>query len=237
MYGAELAEIFDDVYAARGRDYRDECTDIAKRIRSLAPDADSLLDVACGTGSHLRPFADLFRYVEGLELSEPMLAAAGRRMPGIVLHQGDMRDFDLGQTFDAITCMTGSIGYMRTTEELTAALTRFAHHLVPGGAVVVDPWWFLENFIDGYLSGDVVTVRGRTIARVSHSTLEGNASRMQVHYLVGDAKTGAKHFLEEHLITLFSRRQYETAFAATGFTVEYVEGVQSGRGLFVGTRS
>lgn len=236
MYGAEVAEIFDLVHQARGKDFAAEAADVARRVRARTPDASSLLDVACGAGSHLRAFAELFDHVEGVELAEPMLTVAARRLPTITLHRGDMRDFDLGRTFDAISCMTGSIGYMRTTAELKTALSRFADHLVPGGVVAVDPWWFLESFADGYVSGDVVTVAGRTIARVSHSALEGNASRMHVHYVVADPRSGARHFVETHLITLFTREQYEIAFAAAGFAVDYVEGVQAGRGLFVGVR-
>jgi hypothetical protein len=33
---------------------------------------------------------------------------------------------------------------------------------------------------------------------------------------------------------LFTRGQYETALEGAGFTVEYVEGFHSGRGLFMG---
>ncbi|MGH3939494.1 MAG: class I SAM-dependent methyltransferase [Pseudonocardiaceae bacterium] len=236
MYGAEVAEIFDLVHQARGKDFAAEAADVARRVRTRAPTASSLLDVACGTGGHLRTFAELFDHVEGVELAEPMLAVATRRLPAITLHCGDMRNFDLGRTFDAISCMTGSIGYMRTTAELKTALRRFAEHLVPGGVVAVDPWWFLESFAAGHVSGDVVTVAGRTIARVSHSALEGNASLIHVHYVVAGPRSGVRHFAETHLITLFTRAQYEEAFASTGFAVDYVEGVQAGRGLFVGVR-
>ncbi|MEV4754146.1 class I SAM-dependent methyltransferase [Micromonospora sp. NPDC049559] len=234
MYGSELAEIFDQIYAARGKDYRTEAEEIAGRVRSHLPGAASLLDVACGTGAHLSAFAEIFDRVEGLELSEPMIETARRRLPGVRIRAGDMRDLDLGTRFDAITCLTGSIGYLTTTEELDAALLRFARHLNPGGVVAIDPWWFLETFRPGYVSGDVVTVAGRTIARVSHSALEGNASRMHVHYVVAEAAAGARHFMEDHLITLFTRKEYEAAFTRAGLAVSYVEGVQSGRGLFLG---
>jgi SAM-dependent methyltransferase len=237
MYGAELAEIFDQVYRGRGKDYLAEARDITERIRFRRPGASSLLDVACGTGAHLHAFGELFPHVEGLEISAPMLATARERMPSVPVHQGDMRDFDLGRTFDAITCMTGSIGYLSTPAELDATLSRFARHLTAGGVVAVDPWWFLETFHDGYVSGDVVTVEGRTIARVSHSALEGDASRMHVHYVVADPRSGARHFMENHLITLFTRKQYEAAFTQAGLAVDYVEGIQSGRGLFLGVRT
>ncbi|MFI6517031.1 class I SAM-dependent methyltransferase [Spirillospora sp. NPDC050679] len=234
MYGAEVAEIFELVNRERGRDYRAEAAEVARQVRAELPRAASLLDVACGAGSHLRFLAESFDRVEGLEISEPMLERARALLPGVPLHQGDMRDFDLGRRFDAVVSMTGSVGYMSDPGELEGLLRRFARHLAPGGVAVVDPWWFRERFLDGHVSADVVEAGGRTIARVSHSALEGAASRVEVRYVVADPGSGVRSFAESHLISLFTRRQYETAFDRAGFRTRYVEGVQSGRGLFVG---
>ncbi|MGW1290857.1 hypothetical protein ACWD4N_46740 [Streptomyces sp. NPDC002586] len=52
---------------------------------------------------------------------------------------------------------------------------------------------------------------------------------------LGGTRTGVRHFVEEHTISLFTREQYETAFASAGLSVEYVAGLNAGRGLFVGT--
>lgn len=234
MYGPELAEIYDLMHQARGKDYKAEAEEVTRQVRARLPTADSLLDVACGTGAHLRYFRELFRVAEGLELSEPMRAIAQDRLSGTTVHHGDMRAFRLDRRFDVITCMFGSIGYVTGTDQLTAVLRRFTGHLTRGGIVAVDPWWFRETYLDGYVSGDVVTVAGRTVARVSHSTREGEASRMRVHYVVADAESGPRHFTETHLISLFTRDQYETAFTSAGFTVSYLEGLNSGRGLFIG---
>ncbi|MGV9249506.1 class I SAM-dependent methyltransferase [Streptomyces sp. NPDC003710] len=236
MYGTEQADIFELMHKSRGKDYGAEAEEVARRARLRKPDADSLLDVACGTGAHLRYFADLFGHAEGLEMSEPMLALARKRLPArCVVHSGDMRAFRLGRTFDVVTCMFGSIGYAAGTAELEAALRSFAAHLVPGGVVAVDPWWFAETFRDGYVAGHVTQTDGRTVARVSHSARAGDTCVMRVHYLVADARAGARHFAEEHTISLFTREQYETAFASAGLSVEYVAGLNSGRGLFLGT--
>ncbi|QEU96253.1 class I SAM-dependent methyltransferase [Streptomyces kanamyceticus] len=234
MYGTEASEIYELLHQGKGKDYGDEAEEIAWRVRTLLPNADSLLDVACGTGAHLQHFRKEFARVEGLELSEPMAAAARRRLPGVSVHGGDMRDFAIGASYSAITCMFGSIGYLADTAELNAALRRFARHLVPGGVVAIDPWWFPDTFLDGYVSSGTATARGRTLARVSHAVRAGNASRMEVHYLVADAESGVRHFDETHLITLFTREQYEAAFTGAGLTVEYTPELHGGRGLFTG---
>ncbi|MFD6916232.1 class I SAM-dependent methyltransferase [Streptomyces virginiae] len=234
MYGAEASEIYELLHQGKGKDYAAEAAEVARRVRALLPDAGSLLDVACGTGAHLLHFRKEFERVEGLEMSAPMAAAARRRLPGVRVHTGDMRDFALGSAFSAVTCMFGSIGYLSSTVELAAVLDRFARHLHPGGVVAIDPWWFPETFLDGYVSSGTATEAGRTLARVSHAVRDGDTSRMEVHYLVADSDAGVRHFSETHRITLFTRAQYEAAFTAAGLSVDHVPGLHGGRGLFIG---
>lgn len=235
MYGAQLAQVYELIHRGRGKDYDEEAALVAQQVRQLLPGASSLLDVACGTGAHLGAFARLFTRVEGLELSEAMLVAARAGRRDIHIREGDMRTFRTGRSYDVVTCMFGSIGYLVTTDELDAALRRFTAHLNPGGVVAIDPWWFPETYIDGYVSGSVVECDGSTVARVSLSHREANASRMIVHYVVARPGVGVSHFVENHRISLFSRAQYETAFRTAGLSVRYVPGVLSGRGLFVGS--
>lgn len=230
----ELAKIYDVVHQKRGKDYRSEAQHVADLVRTRVPDASSLLDVACGPGAHLRYFTALFAHTEGLELSESMLGVAHTKAPRSRLHCGDMRTFTLGRTFDAVTCMFGSVGYTQDEEELNATVERFALHTRPGGVVVVEPWWFDERFTDGHVSSEVVDAEGHKIARVSHSRRISGASLMDVHYVTAGPDTGVRHFAEQHEIRLFTRTQYETAFERAGLVTEYLADVQHGRGLFVG---
>ncbi|WP_327084664.1 activator-dependent family glycosyltransferase [Nocardiopsis sp. EMB25] len=232
-YTGDAAELYDLVHQGKGKDYGRESTDLADLVRRHAPGADSLLDVACGTGMHLRHLSEHFTTVEGLELSPDMLAIARRRNPDAVLHPGDMRDFSLARRFSAITCMFSSIGHMADQRELDQAIARFAAHLEPGGVVVLEPWWFPEAFTPGFVGASTVEADGTTITRVSHSTREDGATRIEVHYLVAAPGTGVSHHEETHRITLFPREQYEHAFARAGLSAEFTPGGPSGRGLFV----
>ncbi|MER5555915.1 class I SAM-dependent methyltransferase [Streptomyces sp. NPDC002793] len=236
MYGAEFAETYDLIHRARGKDYAGEARYVADLARKKTPDATSLLDVACATGSHLEAFAGMFDTVAGLELSRPMVDAARVKL-GDIIHQGDMRDFELGARFDVVTCMFGSIGHAMTEADLIATLRRFEAHLSDGGVVLVDPWWFDDTFTPGHVAGDVCTAEGLTMARVSHATRQDDKSRMEVHYTVASAEQGIRHFVETYLARLYTRGQYEKAFAEAGFAVEYLPEVHNGRGLFLAVRA
>lgn len=237
MYDADVADVYHRFYRARrGKDYAAEVAEMAALIRDRRPGADSLLDVACGTGSHLEHFAREFDDVAGLELSEAMLALARPALPGVALHQGDMRDFSLGRRFTAMTCMFSSIGYLSDTAELDATLACCAEHLEPGGVLIIEPWWTPDRFIDRYVAGDVVTVDGQTIARVSHTVRDGRTTRMEIHWVVADPANGPRHVVQEHLLTLFERAEYEKAFAQAGLDVEHVSRGPSSPGWLVGVR-
>lgn len=227
------AEMYDLLYQDR-KDYAAEARHVAELVRARKPQADALLDVACGTGIHLAAFGGLFDRVTGVDLAEPMLRVAAQRLPQTPLHLGDMRSFRLDERFDAVVCMFSSIGYMRTTQDLNAALTTMAGHLSPGGVVVIEPWYFPDTFLDGHVSGHALTRDNRTITRVSHSRRQDGRTRMELHYVVADAD-GVQHRQEIDLITLFTRDEYESAYSQAGLKAEYVASKTSGPGFFVGS--
>jgi SAM-dependent methyltransferase len=234
-YGPEFAEIYDLVHTRRGKDYQAESQQVADAIRARCPKASSVLDAGCGTGGHLAHLAGVFDEVEGLEVAPAMLDVARAKLPGVVLHQADMRTFDLGRRYDAIICMFASIAHQRSAAELEATLERFAGHLEPDGVVVFDPWWFPEEFVDGSVAGDVGTADGQTLGQMSHSRRDGDRSRTEVHYLVASAEAGTRHVSEVFWHSLFPHALYEKALVAAGFEFEYVDSVMDGRGMFVGT--
>ena len=129
--------LFDRIYDHV--DYRGAVELLLPTLRQHAPDARRLLDVACGSGRHLEYLAESFD-VEGLDLDEALLAMAATRVDNSRFHHGDMRSFNLGATFDVITCLHYSIAYVETVEGLVAAFEHFARHLNPGGIAAIEPW-------------------------------------------------------------------------------------------------
>ncbi|ALU98424.1 SAM-dependent methyltransferase (plasmid) [Streptomyces globisporus C-1027] len=241
-YGPEHAKFYDLVFRSRGKDFDLEARGLTELILAARPDAVSLLDVACGTGAHLETLATLFGHVEGLEYAPAMLEQAAGRLPGVPLHAGDMRSFDLGRTFDAITCMGNALGEMGSVTELKAAVSAMAHHLNPGGVLVAEPWYFPENFLDGHVGGHLHQEEGRVITRMTHSVRQGDKSRLEVRFRVADA-SGFREFSEVLTSSLFTREQYTDAFESVGLSVRFVPGFRlaDGRpnspGLFVGVRT
>ncbi len=80
-------------------------------IKKYHPDARTLLDTACGTGSHL---LYLSKYYEatGLDISTEMLSIAYNKLPGVPLYQSNMTRFNLAKVYDAIICINDSVNHL-----------------------------------------------------------------------------------------------------------------------------
>jgi hypothetical protein len=158
------------------------------------------------------------------------------KVPDVPVHVGDMRDFTLGRSFDAAICLNTGVAYLPSLDDLRISLKRMASHLVPGGVLLIEPWWFPEKYLDGYIAGDVVSDDERTVARVSRTERRGDGlAHMDIHYVVA-GPAGIEHFTENHAFGVWPREEYLDAVDAAGCEASYVEHTPSGYGMFVGIR-
>ena len=97
-----------------------------------------VLDVCCGTGAHAGLMQEKGFDVTGYDLAEEMLGQATRKYPRVRFIRGDMRDLELGERFDVITCWFNSILYNQDPDQLHGTLSSFRRHLRPGGIAVFD---------------------------------------------------------------------------------------------------
>jgi SAM-dependent methyltransferase len=229
------AAFYDAIYAAVGKDYAREGQQIHAFVQQHKRSAGTrLLDVACGTGNHLAVLRAWYD-VEGLDLDPHMLAIARQHCPGIRFHRAQMSEFRLGRTFDIVTCLFSSIGYVQSVPRLRRTLATFARHTVPGGVVLVEPWIRPDRFEAGHLGAAFVDLPNFKLARINTSTRVGRRCILQFHYLVG-SRGRVTHFTENHVLGLFTHADYVEAFRAAGLEVShYAEGL-IGRGLYIGRK-
>ncbi|PZA08105.1 MULTISPECIES: class I SAM-dependent methyltransferase [unclassified Meiothermus] len=225
--------LYDRIYSYK--DYRAEAGAVHALIQRVNPGAKSLLEVACGTGKHLEHLKAHYQAV-GLDLETEQLEEARRRNPEVPFYQGDMRTFDLGRTFDAVTCLFSAIGYAGGVEGLEAAVCTMARHLNPGGVLLLEPWLLPEVWQNNRPHALFVDEPDLKVARMNVSRQEGRESVLEFHYLIATPQ-GVESFTEELRLFLFTQEEYLEAFRRAGLEVEHDPQGLTGRGLYVGKKA
>lgn len=233
MYSTS-AQYYDEIYTSF-KDYAAEVSKAHKIIQQYKQSTGkSLLDVACGTGGHIGLLARHYQ-VEGLDLDPKMLAVAKKKYPKIRFHQGDMTDLNLGRQFDVVVCLFSSIGYVKTIPRLQKAIKNLGKHVLPGGVLLIEPWFTPEQWHPGRVSTIHVKNARRHVVRMSRSGQRGKLSFTEFQYLIGTPK-GIEHSVEIHELGLFTHEQYMNAFKAAGLSVSHDPEGLDGRGLYIGTK-
>jgi SAM-dependent methyltransferase len=109
---------------------------VEQAVAECAPDAETLLDLGCGTGRDLEYLAARFDCV-GVDLQPQLVTYAGKIRPELDIRVGDMRSFRLGRVVDVITCLGNSLAYVHDAADLAAVFETFAAHAVPGTLLVI----------------------------------------------------------------------------------------------------
>jgi SAM-dependent methyltransferase len=229
------ARIYDLLYVGTGiKDYRAETAEL-RRIIEESPGRKTLLDVACGTGAHLAELRQWYQ-VEGADLSPAMLAVARERLPGVPLHEADMRTLDLGRSFDAVICLFSSIGYVTDPAEMRSAVARLAAHVAPGGILILDGWVRPDEWREGFRpQPDIAHDDEALVVRLAFTRRHGNITDMDMHHLVQTAE-GIDYFVENHRLALTPTEDYVSAVESAGLTARVIPSYMPGRDRIVGLK-
>lgn len=228
------ANFYDIIYETVGKNYELEANRLISFVRQHQNGhARTLLDVACGTGEHLKYLQKEFA-VEGLDLDAELLKSVSQKLPNVPVHHANMLDFDLNQTFDVVACLFSSIGYAATNENLHLATKNMQKHTSAGGLLLIEPWFSPERFNSGVVHATFVNQPSLKIARMNVSkVIDGKISVLDFHYLVATPE-GIKHFTEHHELGLFTHKEYLATFEECGMKTIYDEQGLNGRGLYIG---
>ena len=231
----DLAKYYDLIYS--WKDYEKEAF-VLKQFFSEHKKSDGtrLLDVACGTGHHIKFLKDEYSCT-GMDISEEILEIARRNVEDVEFIQADMTSFDLERKFDVITCLFSSIGYVRTYENLRKTIRNFAGHLVEGGAAFIEPWFTKDVYDVGRPSMTIYDGDDVKIARLNTSDIQDDLSIMDMHYLVAERDKGVRHYVDRHELGLFEVDETLKMMEESGLESQFIsEGLMSGRGLYIGIK-
>ena len=93
------------------------------------------LDIGCGSSGRIIELLTSHGFaVEGLDISERMLALAQQRHPNITFHHADIRNWNFPRAYDLISAWD-SIWHVPLAEQ-APVMTKILHGLTPGGVCI-----------------------------------------------------------------------------------------------------
>lgn len=108
----------------RDIDYQAQSAGIHRLQQMFGNGGHRHLDLACGTGPHVRHFMDMGYQSCGLDINQPMLDIAQQRCEEAQFYVQDMSSFKLDEPLDLISCFLYSIHYNQDINTLKACIAR-----------------------------------------------------------------------------------------------------------------
>lgn len=230
-----LAKYYDQIYSFR--DYLDEAVRIQNLIIKYSPiEPLTILDVACGTGLHLKHLKDDFSCT-GIDISKDMLKIARKNTKGITLKHGDMKNFRLKKQFDVIICMFSSIGYVKTQINLNKTLKNFYNHTSKGGMLLLEPSNANSFYVSGNPSITTYDSKSTKITRINITKIKSTLAKLNMYIVIAEKGKEPKNYIDNHKLGVFSIKDTLKSMRNAGFRSKFLaNGLMTGRELLIGIK-
>lgn len=226
-----LAHIYDtlmhDVDYELWADYIDEL------IQMHAPDAEHLLELACGTGSVALSLSELGYYnITATDASETMIEKArvknSKAGSPVRFKTADFLNLNLSETYDLIFLIFDSINYLHSEEEILELHDEVRKVLKPGGLFIFD-FTTPRNSRQAvrYLNNEEgISPDNYRFFRTSHFNAKDNihTNEFEIEKLDTGRDRIEKTFVEVHQQKIYTFDQMAAMIKKTGFSVlEYYD--------------
>jgi len=99
---------------------------------------NSILDVGCGTGSHLALLRKMGYKTFGMDLNPTMIKFAKDHHPSTHFEIRDMRTLNYNGQFDSVICLCTTFSYNVSNEDVMKSLKGFYNSLKDNGILVIE---------------------------------------------------------------------------------------------------
>lgn len=226
IYDGRHAELYDLFYGAKS--YAAEVSYLHGLLqRFSAHPVRSLLDIACGTGSHAIELERLGYDVVGSDISEDMLACAREKAretrSEVRFEKQDMRTLEVASgPFDAVLCLFDAIGHVQATAAIKQTFGAVHRHLRDDGLFVLEFWHAaaMAGQHDPLRVRKFATERGE-ILRLSATTVDLALQCATVEYAIYDLRSDGTYqaAVERQVNRFFSLQEMSALLDDCGFDV------------------
>lgn len=144
---SDYASCYELLY--KDKDYNAEADYVINLLQKYNPNAQSVLELGCGAGTHAFLFAEKGYSVHGIDLSPEMLNIAQNKLqqaPEYIKNRlsficSDLCNFELNKKFDAVISLFHVMSYQASNYALEKAFHTASKHLEKGGVFIFDCWY------------------------------------------------------------------------------------------------
>ncbi len=190
----------------------------------------NLIDVCCGTGTHLFHLSRLGYNCTGSDSSSEMLRIAGekcRELPVRFLHS-NILDLEMERAYDAVLCLYALS--LIPVESVNAVIDKWHRLLKPGGLLVINA--MNAEFMPGGKGEQAFMFNANQkgnlkVLRLNNMMRHGDIQDWQAVYLAEDNGKMSIHITDNKL-HLYRAAELESALRRQGFQVKTVLGGLAG---------
>ena len=226
QFGGLYSQYYDLLYS--DKDYIGEVEYIDSLIKQSSVDANTILDMGCGTGKHGELLCDKGYSVHGIDLSEDMLKIAESRRLGkedkLSFNHSNIQDLNLDKKFDIVVSLFHVMSYQNTNNDLIKAFEVAKNHLSDDGIFIFDFWYG-----PAVLSDKPVTRIKRLenesikVTRIAESVIHVTENIVDVNFDVFIEDKQTKDVVEKkevHKMRHFFDTELEMFCSSVGFSIE-----------------
>jgi SAM-dependent methyltransferase len=223
-YAGHHSELYDIFY--KDKPYAEEAAYVHSCLQEFCKhQIVSVLELACGTGSHALELEKFGYTITASDYSDSMLEVARQKASGLSSHvefcNQDMRALNLQKgPFDAVICLFDSIGYVLTNEALTDTLQGIHNHLHRDGLFIFEFWnagAMLRHF-EPVRVRQCTTDKGEVV-RISETTLDYSRQAAEVSYSIFELNNDGSYsrFKEKQVVRYFLLQEMTAILKGNGF--------------------
>lgn len=97
-----------------------------------------VLDLGCGTGTHMNILENVGYIVDGIDLSENMVELAKSKTKNANVYKANILDYKLDEKYDAIISMHSVFNHLKSYEEFEISVKNSLNHLEHNGVMIID---------------------------------------------------------------------------------------------------
>lgn len=207
------------------KSYKKESKFLSKLIKeNFGSRKINLLDVGCGTASHIKFMHTKNINITGIDFNPDMITIARKKAPYAKFKVANMLSYKFKSKFEVITALFSVFGYNLSKEDLRKAIQNSYNHLLNKGFLLFDMGFVKDTYPGKFTTTSFDEFRRGTLklVRIYNSEVHGNVTHFNFSILT-EEKGRRDYLYGTDKQSLFSIREITEIIVKAGFKVTVLD--------------